>query len=252
MPSERLSGSSGMCERAPPAISVPWWCFSISRFIVGFKQIVSFTFTYHTDEFKVFSECASLSLPSPRLTELIYDKIYNESLPLFNIFRTCGLVSGMIKSFTVSRLAAVLLYVPAPRCGADLTRAAHKLKAALWFRKCHSILKGYLTYYIAPPSTHLLFVNYAHDSERCHSSTALRNLQYDHFLIFSLSLHMGRCRRCTALSRFPAGAMSHSHPYAVTHTVPATPSHTHASRCCCWLEGAVMEKWEMGFFERSF
>ncbi len=110
IPSERLSGSSGMCERALPAISVPWWCLSISLFIIGFKQMVSFTFTYHTDEFKVFSECALLSIPSPWLTELIYDMICDDSLALFYISLSRGLVSGMIKSFAVTRLAAVLFY----------------------------------------------------------------------------------------------------------------------------------------------
>lgn len=166
--------------------------------------MVSFTFTYHTDEFKVISEWALLSLRSPWLTEQL---ICDETVALFYISLTRGLVSGMIKSFTW------------PPCGAIVTCAAHKLEEALM--KCHwdcSILKGYFAYYIAPPSTHLLFVNYAHDSESCHSSTALHNLQNDDFLIFSLSLHMDRCRRRTALSRFPAGAMSHSHPHAVTHT----------------------------------
>lgn len=57
-------------------------------------------------------------------------------------------------------------------------------RAMLWLMKCHwdCILKVYLIYYIAPPSTHLLFVKHARD--HCHSSAALHNLQYDHFLIF--------------------------------------------------------------------
>lgn len=127
-----------------------------------------------------------------------------------------------------------------PSCGTVLTCAAHRLEAVLLLMKCHleySILKGYFAYYIAPPSTHLLVVNYAYDSERCKSSTALHNLQYDHdHLIFSLSLHMDRC---TALSRFPARAMTPSHPYAVTHATPVTHAHR-----CCWLQGAVMETYE--------
>lgn len=120
-----------------------------------------------------------------------------------------------------------------PWLGAILTRAAHKFEAAPWLMKCHwdcSILKAHFIYYIAPPYTHLLFVKHAHDYDRCYRSTALHNLQYDHFLIFLL--HIDRCRRRTALSRFPGGAMSHSHPYAVTHPIPTTLSHTH---CCCGL-----------------
>jgi len=74
-----------------------------------------------------------------------------------------------------------------PRLCAILTRAAHKFEAALWLMKCHwdcSILKPHFIYYIAPPYTHLLFVKPALDYERCYRSTALHNLQYDHFLIF--------------------------------------------------------------------
>lgn len=150
--------------------------------------------------------CSSVRL----LTEQL---ICDGTVALFFISLTRGLVSGMIKSFTW------------PPCGAILTCAAHKLKAALI--KCHwdcSILKGYFAYYIAPPSTHLLFMNYAHDSEGGHSSTALYNLQNDDFLIFSLSLHMDRCQRYTAFSRFlPKRWVTANHTRSHTHTHSHSP-----------------------------
>lgn len=97
--------------------------------------------------------------------------------------------------------------------------------------KCHwdfSILKAHFIYYIAPPYTHLLFVKHAHDYECCYRSTALHNLQYDHFLIFLCILTVVDVaplshdslpeRWVTAihtLLRIPSQPLSHTHTAAV-------------------------------------
>lgn len=83
---------------------------------------------------------------------------------------------------------------------------------------------------------HLLYRSSLHSSFICETCPWLWVLLQEHspaqssiWSFSNLPLHIDRCRRRTALSRFPAGAMSHSHPYAVTHPIPTTLSHTHTA-----------------------
>lgn len=185
----------------------------------------------------MFSEWALLSLPSPWNTQLIYDKICDNSVALFYASFS-WLVSGIIKTFTVTRSAVVLCCAPAQCHSHQCIALAYELSLGLQHLK--SVFN-------------LLYRSSLHSSFICETCPWSLPEQFSpaQSSVWSFSylpLDMDRCRRCI-FSRFLAGTMSHSHPYAVTHPIPTTLSHT---RCCCCFDGAVMEKWKLGFFERSF